>query len=197
VAALDLGIKRATPAAMAARGCEVHVLPATSTGDDLLALSPDGVFVSNGPGDPATADYAVAALRKVLEARVPVFGICFGNQVLARVLGFDTYKLAYGHRGVNQPVADVATGRIAVTSHNHGFAVRAPLDGLTDTPFGRVVVSHVGLNDNVVEGLSCLDAPAFSVQFHPESAPGPHDANSLFDRFSSLMETNRHGRRVG
>jgi carbamoyl-phosphate synthase small subunit len=196
VAALDLGIKRSTPAALAARGCEVHVLPARSSGADLLALAPDGVFLSNGPGDPATADYAVAAVREVLDAGVPVFGICFGNQVLARTLGFDTYKLTYGHRGVNQPVADTATGRIAVTSHNHGFAVRAPLDGVGETPYGRVVVSHVALNDDVVEGLSCLDRPAFSVQFHPEAAPGPHDAHGLFDRFCGLMAQQRRSSRT-
>ncbi|MBX6387909.1 MAG: glutamine-hydrolyzing carbamoyl-phosphate synthase small subunit [Frankia sp.] len=188
VAALDLGIKRATPESMAARGCEVHVLPARSTAEDLLALEPDGVFLSNGPGDPATADYAVEAVTGVLRAGVPVFGICFGNQVLGRALGFSTYKLVYGHRGVNQPVADLATGRIAVTSHNHGFAVDAPVDGTpVDTPFGRVAVSHVALNDSVVEGLTCLEVPAFSVQYHPEAAPGPHDAHGLFDRFSDLM----------
>lgn len=195
VAALDLGIKRATPAAMAALGCEVHVLPARTTGEQLLALEPDGVFLSNGPGDPAAADYAVDALRTVLRAGVPVFGICFGHQLLARALGFETYKLTYGHRGVNQPVGDMATGRIAVTSQNHGFAVRAPLTGVTDTPFGRVVVSHRGLNDNVVEGLECLDVPAFSVQFHPEAAPGPHDASPLFERFRALMADTREGGR--
>jgi carbamoyl-phosphate synthase small subunit len=187
VAALDLGLKRATPAAMSALGISTRVLPARSTTDDLLADSPHGVFVSNGPGDPAAAGYAAEALRGVLERGVPVFGICFGNQMLARALGFDTYKLTYGHRGVNQPVADRATGRIAVTSHNHGFAVRAELDGWTQTPFGRVQVSHLALNDGVVEGLSCLDVPAFSVQFHPEAAPGPHDAHELFRRFRDLM----------
>nr|WP_157468809.1 carbamoyl phosphate synthase small subunit [Frankia sp. QA3] len=194
VAALDLGIKRATPAAMAALGCEVHVLPARTTGEELLALEPDGVFLSNGPGDPATADYAVEALRTVLRADVPVFGICFGHQLLARALGFETYKLTYGHRGVNQPVGDVATGRIAVTSQNHGFAVSAPLTGVTDTPFGRAVASHIGLNDEVVEGLECLDVPAFSVQFHPEAAPGPHDAAHLFERFRDLMAAARQAR---
>ncbi|WP_101831921.1 glutamine-hydrolyzing carbamoyl-phosphate synthase small subunit [Frankia canadensis] len=194
VAALDLGIKRATPAALAALGCEVRVLPARTTGEELLALNPDGVFLSNGPGDPATADYAVDALRTVLRAGVPVFGICFGHQVLARALGFDTYKLTYGHRGVNQPVGDVATGRIAVTSQNHGFAVRVPRDGAADTEFGRVVASHIGLNDDVVEGLECLDVPAFSVQFHPEAAPGPHDAAPLFERFRDLMADTRRAR---
>ncbi len=191
VAALDLGMKRATPNALRALGCEVHVLPARSSGDALLELAPDGVFLSNGPGDPASADYAVQAVRRVLDAGVPVFGICFGNQVLARALGFETYKLTYGHRGVNQPVADIATGRIMVTSHNHGFAVRAPRDGVTQTPYGRVEVSHVALNDGVVEGLACLDVPAFSVQFHPEAAPGPHDAHGLFERFRDLMAARR------
>src|SRR5450759_2374900 len=170
VAALDLGIKRSTPARMAAAGCEVHVLPATATAGDLLAEKPDGVFISNGPGDPATADYAIEALRGVLDAGVPVFGICFGNQLLGRALGLSTYKLRYGHRGVNQPVQDRATGAVAVTSHNHGFAVDAATDGPTQTPYGAVEVSHVDLNDGVVEGLRCLDVPAFSVQYRPGAA---------------------------
>ncbi len=191
VAALDLGMKRSTPLALSALGCQTHVLPARAGGEALLNLAPDGVFLSNGPGDPSTADYAVQAVRRVLDAGIPVFGICFGNQVLARALGFDTYKLAYGHRGVNQPVADTATGRISVTSHNHGFAVRAPRDRVTDTPYGRVEVSHVALNDGVVEGIACLDVPAFSVQFHPEAAPGPHDAHDLFERFRDLMAASR------
>ncbi|MDP9101245.1 MAG: glutamine-hydrolyzing carbamoyl-phosphate synthase small subunit [Actinomycetota bacterium] len=187
VAAMDLGIKRRTPWHLSQAGCDVHVLPATSSAADLLAVSPDGVFFSNGPGDPATADYAVEAMRGVLSAGVPVFGICFGNQVLGRALGLGTYKLGYGHRGVNQPVQDRRTGRVHVTSHNHGFAVDAPVDGPTDTPFGRVEVSHLCLNDGVVEGLRCLDVPAFSVQYHPEAAPGPHDATGLFDTFAALM----------
>jgi carbamoyl-phosphate synthase small subunit len=191
VAALDLGIKRSTPYALSRLGCETHVLPARSTADDLLALEPAGVFLSNGPGDPATADYAVEALTGVLDAGVPVFGICFGNQVLGRALGFGTYKLPYGHRGINQPVQDVATGRIAVTSHNHGFAVQAPVGEISETSYGRVEVSHVGLNDGVVEGLRCLDVPAFSVQFHPEAAPGPHDAHDLFGGFVNLMAKHR------
>ncbi|MCW2614917.1 MAG: carA [Frankiales bacterium] len=188
VAALDLGIKTATPRYMAAHGCEVHVLPATTTGEELLALRPDGVFLSNGPGDPATTDGPVAAAQAVLGAGVPLFGICFGNQVLGRALGLGTYKLRYGHRGVNQPVQDRRTGKVAVTSHNHGFAVDASLDGPIDTPYGRVEVSHVDLNDQVVEGLACLDARAFSVQYHPEAAPGPHDATGLFASFTTLME---------
>ncbi|MDP9496286.1 MAG: glutamine-hydrolyzing carbamoyl-phosphate synthase small subunit [Actinomycetota bacterium] len=192
IAALDLGIKAATPRYLAQQGCEVHVLPATSSGADVLALEPDGVFVSNGPGDPATTDGPVAAVREVLAADVPLFGICFGNQVLGRALGLGTYKLRYGHRGVNQPVQDRATGRVHVTSHNHGFAVDAPTDGTpVDTPYGRVQVSHVGLNDDVVEGLRCLDARAFAVQYHPEAAPGPHDATGLFAQFADLLEGTR------
>jgi carbamoyl-phosphate synthase small subunit len=187
VAALDLGIKRMTPALLARRGVETHVLPAWSTAEELLALDPDGVFVSNGPGDPAATDGPVAAVRAVLHAGVPVFGICFGNQILGRALGFGTYKLRYGHRGINQPVRDNATGRVEVTAHNHGFAVDAPTDGAADTEFGRVEVSHVNLNDGVVEGLRCLDRPAFGVQYHPEAAAGPHDAAYLFDRFAGLM----------
>jgi carbamoyl-phosphate synthase small subunit len=186
VAAMDLGIKASTPRYLAERGCEVHVLPATASAADLLAVDPDGVFFSNGPGDPSTADGPVAALRGVLGVK-PVFGICFGNQVLGRALGFGTYKLKFGHRGVNQPVQDRVTGRIAITSHNHGFAVDAPLDGPVSTEYGRVEVSHIDLNDNVVEGLRCLDLPAFSVQYHPEAAPGPHDAIGLFDTFADLM----------
>ena len=188
IAALDLGIKRSTPVNMAQVGCEVHVLPATSTIDDLMAVEPDGVFFSNGPGDPATCDYAVDAMRGALDRGVPVFGICFGNQILGRALGFGTYKLKYGHRGVNQPVMDRVTRQVAITSHNHGFAVDADLEKTLDTPYGRVQVSHVDLNDDVVEGLRCLDVPAFSVQYHPEAAPGPHDATGLFRSFTELME---------
>jgi carbamoyl-phosphate synthase small subunit len=186
IAAMDLGIKASTPRYLAQRGCEVHVLPSTATATDLLAVDPDGVFFSNGPGDPATADGPVAAARGVLGMK-PVFGICFGNQVLGRALGFGTYKLKFGHRGANQPVQDRTTGQVAITSHNHGFAVDAPTDAPTDTDFGRVEVSHIDLNDQVVEGLRCLDIPAFSVQYHPEAAPGPHDAVDLFDTFATLM----------
>ena len=187
VAAVDLGIKSMTPKRMAERGIEVHVLPADSTFEDIVAVAPDGVFFSNGPGDPATADAQVAVIRRVLAAGIPLFGICFGNQLLGRALGFGTYKLKYGHRGINQPVLDRATGKVEVTAHNHGFAVDAPLDGETVTDFGRVRVSHICLNDDVVEGLECLDVPAFSVQYHPEAAAGPHDAAYLFDRFVDLM----------
>ncbi|MFF7145376.1 glutamine-hydrolyzing carbamoyl-phosphate synthase small subunit [Streptomyces nodosus] len=191
VAAVDLGIKGMTPHRMAERGIEVHVLPATATVEDVYAVVPDGVFFSNGPGDPATADHPVSVMRAVLERGTPLFGICFGNQILGRALGFGTYKLKYGHRGINQPVQDRTTGKVEVTAHNHGFAVDAPLDRVSDTPYGRAEVSHVCLNDDVVEGLQLLDRPAFSVQYHPEAAAGPHDAAYLFDRFVSLMEGQR------
>ena len=195
VAALDLGIKAMTPELLARRGIEVHVLPASATFRDIEAITPDGVFFSNGPGDPATADSEVALLRQVLAARIPFFGICFGNQLLGRALGFGTYKLRYGHRGINQPVMDLSTRKVEVTAHNHGFAVDAPIGEVIAAPadpaYGRVRVSHVCLNDDVVEGLECLDLPAFSVQYHPEAAAGPHDANYLFDRFVSLLESNR------
>ena len=204
VAALDLGIKTMTPQRMSQRGIEVEVHPARTTAGGLLAGSPDGVFISNGPGDPATADYAVAAVRGVLEAGVPLFGICFGNQILGRALGLSTYKLRYGHHGINLPVMDRATGKVEVTAHNHGFAVQAP-DGSAsgepftarhrpppfDTPYGRAEISHVCLNDGVSEGLSCLEIPAFSVQYHPEAAAGPHDADYLFDRFVELLGSQR------
>ena len=192
VLAVDLGIKTMTPVQLAQRGMTVHVLPAGISAEDLVARAQGvdgrvGVFFSNGPGDPATADHAVAQMRAVLAARIPVFGICFGNQVLGRALGFGTFKLGYGHRGINQPVSDRVTGRVEVTAHNHGFAVDAPLDRVSETEFGRVEVSHVCLNDDVVEGLRCLDVPAFSVQYHPEAAAGPHDSAYLFDRFAELM----------
>ena len=192
VAALDLGIKGRTPALLAARGVRVHVLPSTSTFEEVLATEPDGVFFSNGPGDPATAEHEVELLRRVLDARLPFFGICFGNQLLGRALGLGTYKLPFGHRGINQPVLDRSTGRVEVTSHNHGFAIAWPEGLATDqpaaTPYGPVSCSHVALNDDVVEGLRCHDVPAFSVQYHPEAAAGPHDAEYLFDRFVAMME---------
>jgi carbamoyl-phosphate synthase small subunit len=157
-------------------------------------VQPDGVFYSNGPGDPAAAEQNIAVLRDVLDAGLPYFGICFGNQLFGRALGFGTFKLKYGHRGINQPVMDRTTGKVEVTAHNHGFAVDAPLEGSTETPYGEATVSHVCLNDDVVEGLELRDADgalkAFSVQYHPEAAAGPHDAAYLFDRFASLMESN-------
>jgi carbamoyl-phosphate synthase small subunit len=191
VAAIDLGIKGATPRLMAERGIEVHVLPSTSTAERMLEVGVDGVFFSNGPGDPATADHAVALMQAALDVGRPLFGICFGNQILGRALGFGTYKLRYGHRGINVPVLDRVTGTVEITAQNHGFAVDAPIDRISDTPYGRVEVSHVCLNDDVVEGLRCLDIPAFSVQYHPEAAAGPHDSAYLFDRFCDLMEATR------
>ncbi|GAA2527097.1 glutamine-hydrolyzing carbamoyl-phosphate synthase small subunit [Pilimelia columellifera] len=188
VAALDLGIKRNVPRRLAVRGVRTHVLPAHSTIDDLLATGADAVFLSPGPGDPATAKHPVSLAREVMRRRIPLFGICFGSQIMGRALGFGTYKLGYGHRGINQPVMDRTTGKVEVTAHNHGFAVRAPLDEAVDTEFGRVEVSHMCLNDNVVEGLRALDVPAFTVQYHPEAAAGPHDADYLFDRFAALIE---------
>ena len=186
VAVLDLGVKRSTLQYLAARGLEVIVVPQTITAPELLALQPTAVFFSNGPGDPSASDAHVELLRVVLREGVPFFGICFGNQLLGRALGFGTYKLPFGHRGINQPVLDRGTGRIEVTSHNHGFAVDAPVGEPVESPegFGRVRVSHVNLNDDVVEGLEALDIPAFSVQYHPEAAAGPHDSNYLFDRFA-------------
>lgn len=194
IAALDLGIKAATPRHLASLGIRVHVLPAATDLAGIRAVDPDGVFLSNGPGDPATADAQVELLREVLDAGLPFFGICFGNQIFGRALGFDTYKLKFGHRGPNQPVLDKATGRVAITSQNHGFAVDAPLGEPIEAPesrFGRVEVSHWSLNDQVVEGLRLLDRPAFSVQFHPESAAGPNDTLDLFDRFVQLLTEHR------
>ncbi|MFC8192548.1 glutamine-hydrolyzing carbamoyl-phosphate synthase small subunit [Cellulomonas sp. NPDC057328] len=198
VAAVDLGIKSMTPQRLAERGVEVHVLPATSSISQVLELGPDGVFFSNGPGDPSAARHEIDLLRGVLDRRIPFFGICYGNQLFGRALGFGTYKLQYGHRGVNQPVMDRTTGKVEITAHNHGFAVDAPLDAETVAPFdggryGRVRVSHVDLNDDVVEGLEALDLPAFSVQYHPEAAAGPHDAAYLFDRFVDLMTRHPDG----
>ena len=238
VTAVDLGIKAATPRSMARRGCRVQVVPATSTADEILATGPDGVFFSNGPGDPAAVGYAVEAMRGVLAEAVPLFGICLGSQILGRALGLGTYKLRFGHRGVNQPVKELASGRVQITSHNHGFAVALPGAGAGggpgegagggpgecaggglgegagrgprtsggpgtaaawtqaspaalapfETPFGRAQVSHINLNDGVVEGLRLLDRPAFGVQYHPEAAPGPHDAATEFDAFCTLMD---------
>jgi carbamoyl-phosphate synthase small subunit len=221
VVAVDLGIKTSTPRQLAIRGCEVVVVPATTTAAQILAEAPDGVFFSNGPGDPAAATYALDAMRAVLEAKLPVFGICLGSQILALALGLRTYKLRYGHRGVNQPVMDLATGRVYITSHNHGFAAALPgASGVSaetlhaiapdvsaetrgtatwshvppeslepfDTPYGPAVVSHVNLNDGVVEGLRLQQRPVFSVQYHPEAAPGPHDAADHFDQFCALLE---------
>ena len=194
VVAVDLGIKSMTPTQLAARGLEVHVVPAHTTFEQLMEYQPDGVFFSNGPGDPATATGPISVLREVLEAGLPYFGICFGNQLFGRALGLDTYKLKFGHRGINQPVVDRTTGKVEITAHNHGFAVQAPLDQATSTEFGDVTVSHVCLNDDVVEGLELRrdgDLVAFSVQYHPEAAAGPHDANYLFDRFADVLSAGK------
>lgn len=186
VAAIDLGIKSMTPEMLAQRGARVHVLPAATTWADIQALNVDGLFVSNGPGDPATMTAQVDLVRSALEHKMPFFGICFGHQMFGQALGLETYKLTYGHRGINQPVLDTATGRVQITAQNHGFAIKAP-EGVFETLYGRAEVSHWSLNDHVVEGLRCLDVPAFSVQFHPEAAAGPHDAAELFDQFVSMM----------
>ncbi|WP_138275358.1 glutamine-hydrolyzing carbamoyl-phosphate synthase small subunit [Rhodoluna limnophila] len=193
VAILDLGIKRSTIEHMCARGLEVVVFPARVDAATLLAANPDAVFYSNGPGDPEAAEGQVSVLREILSQKIPFFGICFGNQLLGRALGFETYKLPFGHRGINQPVLDRKTGRVEVTAHNHGFAVKVEGGPEVESPagFGRVTVSHVSLNDDCVEGLECLDIPAFSVQYHPEAAAGPHDSNYLFDRLVDLIKTNK------
>ncbi|HIT75748.1 MAG TPA: glutamine-hydrolyzing carbamoyl-phosphate synthase small subunit [Candidatus Avipropionibacterium avicola] len=190
VAAIDLGIKARTPYRMTERGIEVHLLPASTTAAEIAEIGVDGVFFSNGPGDPSTADDTTTLMREVLEAKLPVFGICFGHQMFGRALGFGTYKLKYGHRGGNQPVMDLSTRKVEITAHNHGFAIEAPLDREVETPYGTARVSHVCLNDQVVEGLELIrdgKVVAFSVQYHPEAAAGPHDATYLFDRFIDLM----------
>ena len=195
VVAIDLGIKGATPRAMAERGIQTHVLPYNATFAEIMALNPDGVFLSNGPGDPATMTETVSLVRELLTEEIPIFGICFGHQILGRALGFETYKLQFGHRGINQPVIDKRTGKVEITSHNHGFAIQAPTDSQFTTVFGPGHVTHVCLNDGVVEGLELLERGAFSVQYHPEAAAGPHDAAYLFDQFVSVME--KYPRKAG
>ncbi|TCO49890.1 glutamine-hydrolyzing carbamoyl-phosphate synthase small subunit [Actinocrispum wychmicini] len=187
VAALDLGIKFNTPRMMAQRGIETHVLPVGSTMEDLLAVEPDGVFLANGPGDPATQAHAISLTEQVLQRRIPLFGICFGNQILGRALGLGTYKMTYGHRGINVPVIEAATGRVAITAQNHGFALEGEPGQRFATPYGPAEVSHYCPNDGTVEGVRCLDVPAFSVQYHPEAAAGPHDAEPLFDQFVDYL----------
>ncbi|MGO1256754.1 MAG: glutamine-hydrolyzing carbamoyl-phosphate synthase small subunit [Microbacterium gubbeenense] len=189
LAVVDLGIKASTVTNLARRGFEVHLLPQSVTYAEVKAIDPAGLFFSNGPGDPSASDAHVELLQAALKDGLPYFGICFGNQLFGRALGLTTYKLPFGHRGINQPVLDKSTGRVEITAQNHGFAVDAPIEGTFDSPagFGRVEVSHVGLNDSVVEGLNALDIPAFSVQYHPEAAGGPNDANYLFDRFRDLV----------
>jgi carbamoyl-phosphate synthase small subunit len=187
VAALDLGIKTNTPRNFARRGIRSHVLPSSATFEQIAEIKPDGVFLSNGPGDPATADHVVAVTRQVLDAGIPLFGICFGNQILGRALGLSTYKMVFGHRGINVPVIDHATGRVAITAQNHGFALEGQAGQRFETPFGPGVVSHTCANDGVVEGVKLASGRAFSVQYHPEAAAGPHDAEYLFDQFVDLM----------
>jgi carbamoyl-phosphate synthase small subunit len=191
VAALDVGIKANTPRMFAARGVETHVLPAHTPIERIEELAPDGFFLANGPGDPATADVPVALTRQVLERRIPLFGICFGNQILGRALERGTYKLRYGHRGINIPVVEHATGKVSITAQNHGFAVEGEAGERFATPFGPAEITHTCPNDGCVEGLALRDAPAFSVQYHPEAAAGPHDAADLFDRFVELMRDGR------
>ena len=188
VAAIDLGIKGATPRALAARGVETHVMPYNATFAEISSIKPDGVFLSNGPGDPATMTSVIDLVRELLLAEIPIFGICFGHQILGRALGFETYKLQFGHRGINQPVIDKVTEKVEITAHNHCFALKAPTEGVFSTVFGTGEVTHVSLNDGVVEGLQLLERGAFSVQYHPEAAAGPHDADYLFDRFIELMQ---------
>ena len=194
VAAIDLGIKGATPRAMAQRGIEVHVMPYNVTLDEILAVNPDGVFLSNGPGDPATMTETIELVRNLLLEEIPIFGICFGHQILGRALGFDTYKLQFGHRGINQPVLDKRSGKVEITAHNHGFALKAPTDSGFSTVYGIGQVTHICLNDGVVEGIELLERGAFSVQYHPEAAAGPHDAAYLFDQFVEMM--NKYPRTV-
>jgi carbamoyl-phosphate synthase small subunit len=191
VAAYDFGLKRNILRRLSAVGCEVVVYPARTPAGEVLAKGYDGVFLSNGPGDPAATAYGIQTCRELL-GRIPLFGICLGHQLLALALGARTYKLRFGHRGVNHPVMDLETGRIEITSHNHGFAVDPQsLQGgpapIAYTAMGRVALTHWNLNDGTLEGLRCLDTPAFGVQFHPEAAPGPHDSIHHFDRFRELM----------
>jgi len=183
VVAYDFGIKRNILRLLASRGCKVTVVPATTTAADVLTMNPDGIFLSNGPGDPAACTYAVASVRQLL-GKKPIFGICLGHQILGLALGAETYKLKFGHRGGNQPVQVAASGAVQISSHNHGFAVNAGT-----LPDG-VMNSHINLNDNCCEGLDAPHYRAFSVQYHPESSPGPHDSDELFDKFVALMQGN-------
>jgi carbamoyl-phosphate synthase small subunit len=210
IVTIDYGIKRSILKCLGAVGCNATVLPATATAEDVLALTPDGVFLSNGPGDPGVLAYTVECARGLL-GKVPVFGICLGHQILSQALGLNTYKLKYGHRGANHPVKNLDTGDVEITSQNHGFAVELPealkerLDEartgstffeapprdelLLDTAVGQALISHLNLYDGTVEGVRCLEVPAFSVQYHPESSPGPHDSRYLFDDFIRMIET--------
>jgi carbamoyl-phosphate synthase small subunit len=185
VVALDFGVKYNSLRYLTALGCRVTVLPASATASDVLELKPDGLFVSNGPGDPATLQNPIETIRGVVEKRVPTFGICLGHQLLGHALGGTTFKLPFGHHGGNHPVKDLRTGHIEITAQNHGFAVAA--DSLPDD----VEATHVNLNDNTLEGLRHKELPVFSVQYHPEAGPGPHDAEHLFVEFVDLMRRSR------
>ena len=194
IVGIDTGIKLSIIRQLRERGCRVTLLPCGSTPDEVLAHDPDLVFLANGPGDPGALDYVVATVRELVGKR-PVFGICLGHQLLCRAVGLETFKLPFGHRGTNHPVKDLATGRIEITSQNHGFAVAGP-NGETrmetdepirwETDFGAAELSHLNLYDRTVEGLALLDVPGGTVQYHPEAGPGPHDARYLFDRFLEL-----------
>lgn len=195
VVALDMGIKSTTPVRLASRGIKTIVVPHDTDFETISSYNPDGVFVSNGPGDPGAMDDAVATIKQVLEADIPFFGICLGNQLLGRALGMETYKLRFGHRGVNVPVLNHDTDEISITSQNHGFALKNPAAEAGesfDTPFGAAHVTHTCLNDGVVEGVALDSGGAFSVQYHPEAAAGPHDADPLFDQFITLMNSQKN-----
>lgn len=222
VVAVDYGIKRSILKRLGAAGCNVIVVPATFSAEEILKLNPQGVFLSNGPGDPAPLDYATECVRQLL-GKVPVFGICLGHQILSQALGLKTYKLKFGHRGANHPVKNLHLDRVEITSQNHGFAVELPKtlearlaksrsgntffeappgeDLMLDTAYGKARISHLNLYDGTVEGMRCLDVPAFSVQYHPEASPGPHDSRYLFDEFVEMMSSGggsgRHLRSVG
>lgn len=193
VVAYDMGIKTNTPRNFASRGIRTVVVPANTPFEEITQYNPDGVFISNGPGDPATADVMVGVVGDVIRAGIPLFGICFGNQILGRALGLKTYKLKFGHRGINVPVLNHVTGKIDITSQNHGFALEGEAGKVFSTPFGDAQVTHTCLNDGTVEGVALVDGSAFSVQYHPEAAAGPHDANPLFDQFFDLIDRHKKG----
>ena len=187
VVAYDMGIKSNTPRNLLARGMRTVLVPANYPYEKAMEFHPDGVFISNGPGDPATADEMVSIVQQFLDKDVPIFGICFGNQILGRAFGMNTYKLKFGHRGVNIPVKNHVQGHIEITAQNHGFALEGEQGQEFDTPYGPALVTHTCLNDGVVEGVALKNGRAFSVQYHPEAAAGPNDANPLFDQFVELV----------
>ncbi|HEY3374326.1 MAG TPA: glutamine-hydrolyzing carbamoyl-phosphate synthase small subunit [Candidatus Aquicultor sp.] len=207
VVAYDFGIKANIIRCLSEAGCNINIVPATTPADEVLAMNPDGIFLSNGPGDPAAVTYAIQTIRELL-GKKPVFGICLGHQLLSLAIGGETYKLKFGHRGGNQPVKNLLNGRVEITSQNHGFSVNPASLDVSEQPWqvgqtiplggwagksevGNIEVTHINLNDGTVEGLRCLDIPAFSVQYHPEAAPGPHDARYLFEQFIELMKSTK------